>query len=185
MSVPVALAMVGTVMGAKTAIEGLKEGNLLKAAVGGFAAYSGVQGLQGLNAATATTAGGSASVADTAAGATNMATVNGAAGSEALEAATQKGLLEGVADGAAQTTTTSGAGGESWLSKAGSWMEKNPTQTGMIAQTAGGLLSGMSQDEQYEALLAEKEAERKRRGAVASSGRVQFNPTTRRMEVVA
>lgn len=39
------LAAVGAVMGAKSVIEGLKEGNLFKAVLGGFSAYMGLNGL--------------------------------------------------------------------------------------------------------------------------------------------
>ena len=47
MSVGTAIALVGTVMSAKTAIEGLKEGNLLKAVAGGVGAYFGASSLAG------------------------------------------------------------------------------------------------------------------------------------------
>lgn len=47
MSVGAAIALVGTVMSAKTAIEGLKEGNLLKAVAGGVGAYFGASSLAG------------------------------------------------------------------------------------------------------------------------------------------
>lgn len=68
MSFQTVLAVVGTVMGAKSLVEGLKEGNLLKAVVGGFGAYMGLNSLGAFGAAEGTAAGAS-TVSGTEAGA--------------------------------------------------------------------------------------------------------------------
>lgn len=102
---------IGTAMSVKTAVEGLKEGNLLKAAIGGFGAYMGVRGLTG--AGTDTLAGKAAAVSDagaaaakelsTAAGADSIASdIAGAmaeTGNQAFDAS-----LSGVAGDAMKTT---------------------------------------------------------------------------------
>lgn len=106
------LKFIGAAMAAKTAIEGLKEGNLLKAVVGGVGAYFGVTGLM---------SGGAASVAGTVEGAAGASgTLTGAAGQQAIKAAGA-----GLAEQAAATSTMQGmaAGGaalETGLSSAAS-----------------------------------------------------------------
>ena len=112
MSIGTAIAVVGTVLGAKTAIEGLKEGNLLQAVVGGVGAYFGAASLM---------SGGAASVAGTAEGAVSASgTATGAAGQQMIK---QAGA--GMAEQAAATSTMQGmsAGGaamETGLSNAAS-----------------------------------------------------------------
>ncbi len=111
------LKFIGAAMAAKTAIEGLKEGNLLKAVVGGVGAYFG---------ATSLMSGGAASMAGTAEGAVSAAgTATGAAGQQAIKTAGA-----GLAEQAAATSTmqgmaTGGAALETGLSNAASQLSGN------------------------------------------------------------
>lgn len=100
MSVGTAIAVVGTVLGAKTAIEGLKEGNLLKAVVGGVGAYFGMSEMGAFGAAQKTAAGAQ-SVAGTGAGAAAETTIRSAGA----------GLAEKAAASQAMTGMSGGAGG--------------------------------------------------------------------------
>lgn len=88
MSIGTAIAIVGTVLSAKTALDGLKEGNLLKAVAGGVGAYFGASAISGglggaagssADVVSGTAEGASGTLADQTVGA-NMADKFAAAG---------------------------------------------------------------------------------------------------------
>lgn len=103
MSVATAMVAVGTVLAAKTAIEGIEEGNLLKAAIGGVGAYYGMSGLEA----------GAASASTNAAGATASNATIDAATNTALKKASEQAVTTtaGNAANAAANATANGAAG--------------------------------------------------------------------------
>jgi hypothetical protein len=206
MSVATAIAAVGTVLAAKSAIEGIQEGNLLKAVVSGVGAYYGMSTLQaGAAAASTNVAGAAASdtavnaATDTALQATadQVATTtvgaNGASGiasgvnagiSSAAENAT-KNALAGMGEQATGSTglldTLS-----NWGSSASQWAEKNPMAASGIVQMGGGLLQGYSQEKQSDEEMKALEESRRRRQLTGNTSFMQrqyFNPTTGAFEV--
>ncbi|WP_372835841.1 hypothetical protein [Pontibacterium sp.] len=100
MSGPMIMAgikLVGSVMAAKTAVEGIKEGNLLKAVAGGVGAYMGFNGLAGA---------GGAGVSATKDTALDVATKSGSAtapasGAGGITALSEMGGLDGALNGTA------------------------------------------------------------------------------------
>lgn len=112
-AVLIAVKVVGTVMAAKTMIEGLKEGNLLKAVLGGVGAYLGMSSLATPAAAVTAAEAGAA---------TGTALEKGAAAGTAAEAGTagsaSAGTALGTAAPSAATTTVQGFGGSGLIGKA-------------------------------------------------------------------
>ena len=92
------IKLVGSVMAAKTAVEGIKEGNLLKAVAGGVGAYMGVSnlaaGASGVSSATGT--------ALDAATETGSATASASA-AEGVTALTEMGGMDGALNNAAES----------------------------------------------------------------------------------
>lgn len=113
MSVETAIAVVGTVMGAKAAIDGIKEGNLLKAVVGGVGAYFGATSLAGgaTTANVGTQSAGRAAQSTATAGASQIDILKAAAQSSgkmsAMNGATQ--AMSTATNGAANSVLSSGA----------------------------------------------------------------------------
>lgn len=183
-----AIAAVGLVLSAKTTYDGLKEGNLVKAALGGVGAYLGATNL-------AANAGASATAAAT----------------EELGTEAAKSAASGMVEPAALAGTDIAAGGKTamdagiaaqaappvaepvgFLAKAGQWMEKNPTLAFGTMQAGGNLLSGYAQGEMAQAQIDEarriedqrrkdEEQARKRREYWAPTGflsKYQYTPLT-------
>lgn len=212
MSVATAIAAVGTVLAAKSAIEGIQEGNLLKAVVSGVGAYYGMSTLQAGAAAASTNAAGAAAsdtavnaatdtalqatadqAATTATASTTTAGANGASGiasgvnagiSSAAENAT-KNALAGMGE---QATGSTGLLDtlSNWGSSASQWAEKNPMAASGIVQMGGGLLQGYSQEKQSDEEMKALEESRRRRQLTGNTSFMQrqyFNPTTGAFEV--
>ncbi|WP_286238000.1 hypothetical protein [Neptuniibacter halophilus] len=97
------LKVVGGVMAAKTAVEGIKEGNLLKAALGGVGAYMSFTGLSA-GAESAGAGAGTATVQETVTGGAT-ASASGAEGVTALTEM-QNGIADAMAGKAASGTFT-------------------------------------------------------------------------------
>ncbi|WP_372831008.1 hypothetical protein, partial [Pontibacterium sp.] len=102
MSGPMIMAgikLVGGVMAAKTAVEGIKEGNLLKAVAGGVGAYMGFSGLAGAGASGVSSTTGTALDAATK---TGSATASASA-AEGVTALTEMGGMDGALNNAAES----------------------------------------------------------------------------------
>lgn len=123
------LKVVGGVLAAKTAIDGLKEGNLGKAVLGGVGAYFSFAGLGATAGAsgTATTAGQAAGAPGVATGATP-----GAVG----------GSFYGAAAPEIAANTVAGATPAAFGAQTGSLAAATPINAGVQAGAAGGALSG-------------------------------------------
>ena len=123
------LKIVGGVLAAKTAIDGLKEGNLGKAILGGVGAYYSFAGLSA-----AAGASGTATTAGQAAGAPGVATgaAPGAVG----------GSFYGAAAPEIAANTVAGATPAAFGAQTGSLMAATPINAGVQAGAAGGALSG-------------------------------------------
>jgi hypothetical protein len=205
MSGPAIIAVIGMGMGAKTAIEGIKEGNIAKAVMGGVGAYLGATGLSNIAAGSAgatealgTEAAAAAATEATAGAATDAAataaTDAAAAGTIPAEglAPTQLASFGKVAPGALPAssvgegiTASAPAAGPGFLSKAGDWLNKNQTLGYGLMQIGGQALSGYSaaemQEKQAEELRKQEDAKRARIGYQPEVGflkRYEYNPAT-------
>lgn len=192
MSVAMALTAVGTVLAAKSAIEGIQEGNLLKAVVGGVGAYYGMTGLQTGAAAASTNAAGAATGNATIDAATNTALQSGTeqaitAGTNAAASATANGATgaSGIAGGvnagvggtmqSATSSTLAGLGEQAvsspsllgtlkdFGSSASTWVNENPMAASGVMQMGGGLLQGYAQGSQHDDEMKALEESRRRR----------------------
>jgi len=129
------LKIAGGVFAAKTAIEGIKEGNLGKAILGGVGAYFSFAGLNAAAGASgASGASGTATTAGQAAGAPGIATgaAPGAVG----------GSFYGAAAPEIAAGTIAGSTPAAFGAQPGSLMAATPINAGVQAGAAGGALSG-------------------------------------------
>lgn len=170
---------------AKTAVKGLKEGNLAKAVIGGVAAYYGFSSLAATStAAQAGTLGSEAGTSAANAGAQNAATQTAQnLGTQATEqAATQAATQQaggGLINSASVTAPTAAeqygmqqaelakaaysgantitpAGGSGILSKSMAFAEKNPMLTFGAMQLGGQALAGSAEQDWQEKQLKEQ-----------------------------
>lgn len=146
-----AVKVVSTVMAAKSAIEGIKEGNLLKAVVGGAGAYFGASSL--MSGAGAGTAAGASDVAT--GGAT--AAASGAEGVSALS-----GVAEGVAAAANPTVMNAATAGASVA---------DGVVSGGLMDKIGGFASDLGLESAGDWLAASNDAG----GAFGSGGLLDFS----------
>ena len=197
------IQFVSTVYAAKTMVDGLREGHLAKAVIGGVGAYMGVSALASGAGATGAGAVGASGAKDV--GIQNAARTvgTGATGAEAIQAGAgmqmgsasggqfmSSGMAEGVTTGLG--STASAGGGKGLLSSAGKWISDNPKQAYGLMQVGGQALSGYAGQKHEKKLLAgerrREDEERERRNTWAPSpsyrqGRT-FNPETGMMETV-
>lgn len=190
---------VATAMAAKTMLEGVKEGNLGKAVIGGIGAYMGLSSLGTAASASQAASEAAAQGATNGAGAavaTNLTsdaaavTADGLANAGTEAAASQAGNIAAANSGTAAAEVGAKVAEPSFIDKVGAaWNgTDSATKYGML-QIGGGMLQGSAQEDMLhdkwdrdERLDSESRA---RRGYVAGRGllsRQRYNPQTQQWE---
>lgn len=197
---------VSTAYAAKTMIDGISEGNLAKAIIGGVGAYMGMSSLATTAETSVLNAGESVAekAADTVAGnvvsqnagTAGMGGAKDVLGSFSMETstggATTRGLQAGVSLKAAPSMSGASAVGERLLNSPIQWQKPDDMLKYGALQLGGELLAGLAQQDWEEKMIADRnkreDEARERRGYWAPSptvGKTRFNPRTGQFEEVA
>ena len=200
-AVPI-IKVVGIALSAKSAYEGIKNGNLLQAVVGAVGAYYGINslasGAAGITDQAANEAAKGAAQTTTTAGAATADKVASEVASSAAEEAA-KGATQSVAAGAATEAAKIGAqevaketAKKSLIASMGNFATQNPELTQAGLNLIGGYAQGVAEEKMQNKLLDKQEAmyrERMHRmgtpGDVSYATSMVWNPETKRFEIGA
>lgn len=185
-AVMIAVKFISTMYALKTAADGVREGNIAKAVIGGVGAYFGANSFGTEAAASAAgetasskaaaelgTEAGNAAATTMQQGAAEAGAQAGgqAAGGAATSApSATTGLNTSAADAAGQAastpaTTQSVAEGKGFLSDASDWINENQTLAGGAMQLGGNLFAGYAQGEMMQKQIDELRRQENQRRA--------------------